>query len=67
MADFQTNFNRLKTSNVIPDVDENLLPQAVRDAIATLGDAEMAVLENISKSTGAHIYINKNHQVICGL
>ncbi|NRQ12798.1 hypothetical protein [Ensifer sesbaniae] len=67
MADFQTNFNRLKTSNVIPDVDENLLPQAVRDAIANLGDAEMAVLENISKSTGAHIYINKNHQVICGL
>ncbi|ASY71861.1 hypothetical protein N181_30560 [Sinorhizobium fredii USDA 205] len=67
MADFQTNFDRLKNSNVIPDVDENLLPPAVRDAIAGLGDDEMAVLENLSKSTGTHIYLNNNHQVICGL
>ncbi|NUS71099.1 MAG: hypothetical protein HOQ41_22325 [Ensifer adhaerens] len=67
MPDFQTNFQRLKQSKVIPDVDEKLIPPAVHDAIAGLGDAEMTVLENISKSTGTHIYLNNNHQVICGL
>ncbi|OCP21251.1 MULTISPECIES: hypothetical protein [unclassified Ensifer] len=66
MADFQSNFDRLKNSNVIPDVDANLLPKAVHDAIANLGDAEMTVLEKISSSTGTHIYLNNNHQVICG-
>ena len=34
MPGFQANFDQLKKSNVIPDVEENLLPKAVHDAIA---------------------------------
>ncbi|MCA1441689.1 hypothetical protein QN219_14800 [Sinorhizobium sp. 7-81] len=66
MPGFQPNFDRLKNSNVIPDVEENMLPQAVHDAIENLTDEEIAVLENISKRTGSHIYLNKDHSIICG-
>ena len=66
MADFQSNFDKLKNANVIPDVDENMLPQSVHDVIGTLTDDEIAVLVNIGQKTGSHIYLNKNHQIICG-
>ncbi|CAN7709644.1 hypothetical protein [Rhizobium sp. LjRoot258] len=66
MPDFQANFDQLKKSNVIPDVEEAFLPQAVHDAIANLTDDEIAVLTNISKRTGSHIYLNKDHSVVCG-
>ncbi len=66
MPDFQTNFDQLKKSNVIPDIEGSFLPTPVRDAIANLSDDEIAVLTNISKKTGSHIYLNKDHSVICG-
>jgi hypothetical protein len=66
MPGFQSNFDQLKKSNVIPDVDENMLPKVVHDAIENLTDAEIAVLVNLSQKTGSHIYLNQNHQVICG-
>ncbi len=66
MPDFQANFDQLKKSNVIPDVEEAFLPQAVHDAIANLTDDEIAVLTNISKRTGSYIYLNKDHSVVCG-
>ena len=66
MPGFQSNFDQLKKSNVIPDVEENMLPKAVHDAIENLTDAEIAVLVNLSQKTGSHIYLNKDHQVICG-
>jgi len=47
-------------------VDENMLPKVVHDAIENLTDAEIAVLVNLSQKTGSHIYLNQNHQVICG-
>jgi len=66
MPDFQTNFDQLKKSNVIPDIEESFLPTPVRDAIANLSDDEIKVLTNISQRTGSHIYLNKDHSVICG-
>ena len=66
MADFQSNFDQLKKANVIPDVDENMLPKAVHDVIENLTDDEVAVLTKIGQKTGSHIYLNKDHQVICG-
>jgi hypothetical protein len=66
MPNFQANFDQLKQANVIPDVDENMLPQAVHEAIGNLTDEEIAVLVNISKNTGSHIYLNKDHSIICG-
>ena len=66
MPGFQSNFDQLKQSNVIPDVDENMLPQAVHDVIENLTDDEIAVLVKISKQTGSHIYLNNGHIVICG-
>jgi hypothetical protein len=66
MPDFQANFDQLKQGNVIPDVSEDLLPKAVYDAIGNLTADEISVLVNISKQTGAHIYLNKDHSIICG-
>lgn len=66
MPDFQSNFDQLKKANVIPDVEENMLPQAVHDVIGNLTDEEIAVLVNISNKTGSHIYLNKDHSIICG-
>ena len=66
MADFQTNFDQLKKANVIPDVQANMLPQAVHDVIGNLTDDEIKVLVNISTKTGSHIYLNKDHSIICG-
>jgi hypothetical protein len=66
MPNFQSNFDQLKNANVIPDVAENLLPQVVHDAIGDLTDDEIKVLVNISNKTGAHIYLNKDHSIICG-
>jgi hypothetical protein len=66
MPGFQSNFDQLKKANVIPDLAENLLPQGVHDAIDKLSDDEIAVLVNISNKTGMHIYLNKDHSIICG-
>ena len=66
MPGFQPNFDRLKKANVIPDVQENMLPQTVHDVISNLTDDEIAVLEKISARTGSHIYLNKDHSIVCG-
>ena len=66
MTDFQDNFSKLKQANVIPDIDEGLLPPKMRDAIEGLTDDEIAVLTKISNNTGMHIYLNQGGIVVCG-
>jgi hypothetical protein len=66
MADFQSNFKKLKDANVIPDVQEDMLPKAVHDVIGNLSDQEIGVLVNIGQKTGSHIYLNKEHSIVCG-
>ncbi len=66
MADFQSNFKKLKDANVIPDVQEDMLPKAVHDVIGNLSDQEIGVLVNIGQKTGSHIYLNSDHSIVCG-
>ena len=66
MPDFQSNFDQLKKANVVPDVPMNMLPRTVHEVIGNLTDEEIKVLVNISARTGSHIYLHKDHTIICG-
>ncbi|SFL11422.1 hypothetical protein SAMN04488498_13412 [Mesorhizobium albiziae] len=69
MADFQSNFESLKSAGVIPDVHEDTLPQNVRDVIGGLTPEEIKVLQKLADSTGSHLSLqNKQFAFsVCGL
>ena len=69
MANFQTNFSRLKKDGAIPDIDESVLSPSVRQVIDNLTDDEVNVLIKISKGANAHLALhNKDHRfIVAGL
>jgi hypothetical protein len=69
MPDFAKNFQSLKDSGVIPDIQENMLPPNVHDVISNLSPDEITVLKKIAESTGSHLTLhNKDyHFAVCGL
>jgi hypothetical protein len=66
MADFDSNFDKLKQAGVIPDVPEEMLPRNVHTAIGDLTQPEIDVLVNIAQKTGSYIFLHKDHSIICG-